>query len=307
MWKEFDLVKVMVYLFENPGEMVQVRRKNGKILYRVKGETEFNTEDFLKGNTAVFVAHGVAHARGVEIVYHKGELYHRLLAGTREVPEVVDIREMEMGGKLWRVPICIIDGVLYPDANSLTLREFGEINPLLVKQTLQQFQGLKVTLGYPGVCKKFRIRDFEMMGPHYTINGNKSGYSFLHSKLGFLSGLGELRKVFPDESPAAIRSIYNHFGINPSTNIIKMWGPEGRDKILAGFVKKHGLYYDEKTTGVEHPRDGAVDSEWILENIDVANEKEAEMLWDWVKENRIPKPSGRSTSRTSSRKTRKPS
>lgn len=301
MWIPLNKIELMLELARNEDKLAVVKERKGEIVYRLV-EKDVDGGQFSMGNFELNLITGIVHGKGLKIYYHSGEFYYMVVRSTEVLPEVVDIREMEYNGKKRKVPICIIDGILYPDINSLAMRIFSEVNPVTIKQTFSwasQFR--KITRGFSSEVSGFRLSDFEAMGPHYSNRGNKSGYSFLHSKLGFISGLGELRDKFPDLSTKQVRSIYREFGLTPSTNIPKLWGPKAQEDRFNKWCKKHGVYYDSKL-GVVSLKGDAMASSDLAEVIGIT-EKEAEVFWDWVKNNKV----GKSTSKTSSGRTTKPS
>lgn len=302
MWKKFDQLEVMLELARDPNKMAMIKEKGGEVVYRTTKNDGPDEDRYARGNFELNLVTGLTRGRGLQVYFHHGEFYYLIIRGTDVLPEVVDIRDMEYHGKIKKVPICLIDGELYPDINSLTMRLFSEVNPTTLQQTfLWANQYTRLTRKFPGGEVKFRLSDFEVMGPHYSNHGKKSGYSFLHSKLGFISGLGELRDKFPDLQPRQVRSIYHSFDIAPSTNITKLWGPKAKEERFTKFCKKYNVYYDKRVEAVYMGKDAAISYD-LAEAIGIT-EKEAEEFWDWVKENEIAK----STSKTSSERTKKPS
>jgi len=296
VYKPFNQLKFMLERANSPESVAVVKMKKGEVVYQETDE-EFDPDIYVKGNFELNLVNGLVNGKGVKVSYFHGEFYFKLLRGTEELPEVVQIVEMKYHGKAQKFPICLLNGELYPDVNALALKLYGEVNFLTIQQAINWGKDhLRVTRKYSDEPVPFKLRDFELMAYHYSTRGNRSGCAFLHKKLGFISGLGQLSELFPNLTPKQVRSIYHRFSITPSTNITKLFlDKEQTDKVNQlirelniHFNPKEGLGYCGEEADDSFFGEGDIKKEpWGKQ----LSDREVSYLWKTIK-------AGKSTSKT---------
>lgn len=111
------------------------------------------------------------------------------------------------------------------DIYGLALYLFGDINPSTVGQAYAWNNLNKYTpLSVPGGNYPFRLSDFTAAGNHYSPTGKVRGAIFFHNGVGFINGLEDLKKLFPDATTPQVRELYKKFDLEPSTHIRKIFG-----------------------------------------------------------------------------------
>lgn len=230
-WERYDKVKLMTELIKGGSEVIGEIRAGNKTTYnlRMRVVESDQSSHHIKGDWDEALARALACGETLQVTYFHDQFLFLPRKASVEVEnyEVVDIRPMKVKGKNENIPICVFEDVLAPDINALALQLFGRIDNMTIASALDWGRDhQEITQKFGGKCKSLRAEDIVMMGPHYSVYGTPSGQSFLHSKLGFISGLGELRDKFPGADPSLVRSIYRAFDLEPSTRIGSMFKGE---------------------------------------------------------------------------------
>lgn len=110
--------------------------------------------------------------------------------------------------------------VVTADIAGLALYLFGDVNSYTIGQAYAwNNQNEYTPLEVLGGEWQFNLSDFTAAGKHYNIKGKVQGVVFYHRGVGFLNGLSELHKNFPNATSKDVRALYSRFGIEPSSQI----------------------------------------------------------------------------------------
>lgn len=226
-WESYDKIKLMMSLMKSTKPLVgEVKLGKSELLMRTVESRLNRTTYSLKGEWDETLASVLASGEVFRAVYFHGGFQFLPCSADEDSDdvEVVDIRKMVVRGREEKIPICVFGEVLTPDINALALYLFGKVDKVTIQSALTWSKDhQKVTRAFNGESKSLRVEDFLMMGPHYSVYGTPSGQAFLHKKVGFISGLSELKELFPNASPGQVRKIYRAFELEPSTKIGSMF------------------------------------------------------------------------------------